>query len=91
VSAPQCNGCRFWKLDDTTIDDLNREAWGWGFCRRRPPTLVDSLIAAEIVPPRYGDLIDLERPTPIDTYTASLWPATFATEWCGEHKPAEPA
>jgi hypothetical protein len=45
---------------------------------------VDSLIAAEIAPPRYGDQSDLHRPNLTGAYSASIWPATFATEWCGD-------
>lgn len=82
MSAPQCSGCHFWKLDETTVDPLDSD-WGFGFCRRNPPALVDSMIAAEIVPPRYGNPSDLARPEPSSAYAASLWPATFATEWCG--------
>jgi hypothetical protein len=84
VNGAQCNSCRFWKLDETTKDELNAD-WGFGFCRRKPPTLVDSLVAAEIVPPRYGHQSDLDRPDPTAASIASVWPATFATEWCGEH------
>jgi hypothetical protein len=83
MSCEQCNRCRFWKLDNDTIDERDPD-WGFGFCRRRPPTLVDSLIAAEIVPPRYGEQIDVDRPEPARAWTATLWPSTFATEWCGE-------
>jgi hypothetical protein len=87
VSALQCNGCRFWKLQEDTADELNAD-WGFGYCRRKPPTLVDSLVAADIQPPRYGQQSDLERPTPLDAFSASIWPSTFATEWCGEHSRA---
>lgn len=83
MSRPQCNGCRFWNLDESTIDKSDPN-WGFGYCRRKPPVLVDSLIAAEIVPPTYGQQSDLDRPAPANTWTASVWPATFATEWCGE-------
>ncbi len=87
MSAPQCNGCRFWRLNESTIDEFDVN-WGFGFCRRKPPTLVDSLIAAEIVPPRYGQQSDLDRPGPLKAFPASAWPSTFSTEWCGEHHPA---
>ncbi len=87
MTVPQCNRCSFWKLDEDTIDP-NDPDWGFGFCRRRPPVLIDSLIAAEIVPPRYGDRRDLDRPVPVGAYSASIWPATFATEWCGEYQPS---
>lgn len=91
MSVPQCNGCRFWKLDETTIDPLDPN-WGFGFCRRKPPAVIDCLIAAEIVPPRYGGQSDLERPIATYVSVASVWPATFATEWCGsfEIRPSEP-
>ena len=82
MSAPQCSGCRFWKLDETTIDPLDPD-WGFGSCRRNPPALIDSMVAASIVPPRYGNQSDLVRPDPASAYSASLWPATFATDWCG--------
>lgn len=83
LTAPaQCNRCRFWRMDLTTIDPLDSD-WGFGDCRRNPPVLIDSMIAAEIVPPRFGNQSDLERPCPASAYSASLWPALFATDWCG--------
>ena len=85
MTGRQCNGCRFCKLDETTIDP-NDDNWGFGFCRRKPPVLVDSIIPAEIVPPRYSHQSDLDRPGPDEAYSASIWPATFATEWCGEYE-----
>jgi hypothetical protein len=45
---------------------------------------MDSVIAAHIIPSRFGDQNDLDRPTPTDAHAASIWPSTFATEWCGE-------
>ena len=83
MSPLQCNRCHFWKLDPSTIDPGDVD-WGFGFCRRKPPALVDCMIAAEIVPPRYGQQSDLDRPDPLGVYSASIWPSTFATEWCGE-------
>ena len=88
MSGAQCNGCRFWKLADETKDEHDPN-WGFGFCRRRPPVLVDSLIAAQIIPPRYGQQSDLDMKDALDAYNGCLFPATFATEWCGEHEPAE--
>jgi len=87
MSVPQCNDCRFWRMDETTIDQ-NDPDWGFGFCRRRPPVLIDALIAAEIIPPRYGNQTDLDRPSPVNAYSASIWPATCSTEWCGEYSEA---
>ena len=83
MKSAQCNCCRFWKLDEATVDKADPD-WGFGHCRRRPPVLADSLIAAQIVPPRYGEQTDLEIGSPTEAYSASVWPATFATEWCGE-------
>ena len=85
MSTAQCNGCRFWKLDESTIDP-NDANWGFGFCRHKPPVLVDCLVAAEIAPPRYGNQSDLEQLTPVSASSASSWPGTFATEWCGEYR-----
>jgi hypothetical protein len=80
--SPQCNRCRFWKLDNSTADPGDTD-WGFGSCRRKPPILVDCLIAAEIVPPRYGNQSDLD--VSIETVaTGSRFPGTFATDWCGE-------
>lgn len=90
MSGPQCNGCRFWKLEEETKDEHDPD-WGFGYCRRRPPVLIDSLLAAQIVAPRYGQQSDLDRPGPVSAYNASIWPATFATEWCAEYTSAEPA
>jgi len=87
MSAPQCNDCRHWKFDETTIDKLDPD-WGFGFCRRQPPVLISSAVAALIVPPRYGGTSDLERLDPSTAWAASLWPSTFATEACGEYSEA---
>lgn len=83
MKGPQCNCCRFWKMDEATADPSDPD-WGFGYCRRRPPVLVDSLVSARIVPPRYGQQSDLDRPDPVAAWNASVWPATFATDWCGE-------
>jgi hypothetical protein len=85
MSTAQCNRCRFWKLQEATKDEGDPD-WGFGFCRRRPPVLVDSLIAAKIIPPRYGQQSDLDMDTALDAHDGSLWPATFATDWCGEYE-----
>ncbi|MBA3667948.1 MAG: hypothetical protein H0W65_09525 [Sphingomonas sp.] len=79
----QCNGCRFWKLDESTVDP-NDPDWGFGSCRRKPPVLLDCLIAAEIVPPRYGNQTDLDISIE-KIATGSRFPGTFATDWCGNY------
>lgn len=87
MSAPQqCNGCRFWKADEDTADP-NDSDWGFGDCRRLPPVIIDSLIAAEIIPPRYGQQTDLEIGI-TSVNVASRYPATFATDWCGQFEVA---
>ena len=82
MSTQQCNHCRFWR-EDMGRRDPNDENFGFGNCHLKPPVIVDSLIAVQIQRPIYGQVTDL-APDATEVVNASLFPATFATDWCGE-------
>lgn len=66
-----------------TCRDPNDENFGFGSCRRKPPVIIDCLVAAQIEPPAYGQQIDLELAT-TELLRASRFPVTSATDWCGK-------
>ncbi len=82
----KCNQCRFWH-EDMEVRDPNDEGFGFGGCRVRP-VIVGSLVAAQIERPAYGQQIDLEIST-TGMVTATRFPTTFATDWCGEFQSRE--
>jgi hypothetical protein len=83
----KCNQCRFWH-EDIDVRDPNDEDFGFGGCRVRAPAIVDSLVAAQIERPTYGQQIELDIST-TDMVTATRFPTTFATDWCGEFQSRE--
>ncbi len=82
----QCNQCRFWReeMDHRDPNDVN---WGYGWCRRNPPTIVESVAVHMLPPLRYGQQVDPDLDT-VDLISASKFPSTFATEWCGKFEPS---
>lgn len=78
----QCNGCRFWREDMTVRDPVDAN-WGFGTCRRQPPKLIEAIVAPLMPQLRYGQQCDIDLDT-VDLTSASKFPATHATEWCGE-------
>jgi hypothetical protein len=92
--AKCCSSCRFWLCDDeiTSIMQADgNDAHGW--CRRRPPQIVDHMARMAIRQPGFGGfVVDREDvASAADVHRATLYPATFGTEWCGEFKRAEAA
>jgi hypothetical protein len=83
----QCNRCRFWR-EDMTDRDPNDPDWGFGLCRREPPRVSEAYIAALMPRLQYGQQADPEICT-TERVTASLFPATCSTDWCGRFKRKE--
>jgi hypothetical protein len=76
--AEHCNRCRFWQPAPKSIGEHHKEA-GLGSCRVAPPVLVQQI--AGMLAPR-GEFMRPELSI-ADTAAASIFPATFATDWCG--------
>jgi hypothetical protein len=70
--APSCESCFFWKPSPPGINE--RVGGDIGTCRRYPPQISD---ARTIDEPHESD----------SRLFASFSPATWADDWCGEHKP----
>lgn len=81
----QCSRCRFFS-EDMRMRDPADAAWGFGWCRRRPPVVVDSVIRAQLPPPRDAKQTDIVIDT-MQVFSASLSPVTFNTNWCGDFEP----
>lgn len=84
----RCRICRFWLLDlkpneQDPGEDIDA---GFGWCRRRPPAIIDHMARMAIHQPGFGghvyDREDVASAMHIDD--ATLFPATFGTNWCGE-------
>lgn len=72
-----CENCLFY---DQTADGKKR-----GTCHRYPPVISDTLLALSVK--EHGE--EDELPTDIaydELPAASVWPATYDNEWCGEFK-----
>ncbi len=82
----QCNQCRFWK-EDMEHRDPNDVDFGYGWCRRAPPRIVDTIAAAMLPPLRYGHHVDSHL-DPLDMLDASRFPSTSSTDWCGKFEPS---
>lgn len=80
----QCNRCRFWR-EDMSARDPGDVDWGFGHCQRKPPTLVECMVKAHMVPLRYGQQEDPEIDS-VTLSTCSMFPATSSTDWCGEYR-----
>ena len=85
----QCSGCRFWLIDEREKDlDEELPAWRFGWCRRHPPVIVDHMARQAIPPVGFGGHnFDPENIAPV----RNVHPATFGTQWCGEHALAREA
>jgi hypothetical protein len=69
--------------------DPNDAAWGFGSCCRRPPVLVDCIVAATMPKLEYGQQTDPDM-SPLQLISATRFPATHSADWCGEFASAEP-
>lgn len=67
--------------------DPNDPDWGFGSCRREPPRLVECIVKPLMPPLRYGNQADPDM-TPLDLVSASCFPATNSTDWCGRYAPS---
>ncbi|MGW8278557.1 hypothetical protein ACWGK7_03550 [Sphingomonas aurantiaca] len=82
LPTERCNRCRFW-LEDMRDRDPNDTDWGFGSCRRRPPALVECIVRPLMPQLRYGQQEDPDM-GPLDLVSATRFPATCSTDWCGE-------
>ena len=82
--ASYCRNCIYWHEDKAHRDEANDPDWGFGVCRRRPPTISESYVAALMPPLEYGQQADPEIGV-VRMTVASLFPATTATDWCGDY------
>ena len=75
--APEaCLNCKFWDVYPGEIGDQV------GDCRRNPPTLNGHALAALSTHFQLSEsLMD-----PANLYTASAFPATHQTSWCGHYQ-----
>lgn len=85
--SEQCNRCRFWR-EDKAERDPNDPGWGFGLCRREPPRVSETYVAALMPKLEYGQQADPEIGVVAMT-TASLFPATTLTDWCGRFEQRE--
>lgn len=80
----QCNACRFWseEMEHRDPSDVN---WGFGWCRRNPPRIIETIVPSFFPQPSYGQQVDPDFDA-VAAVNASKWPSTFATDWCGEYR-----
>jgi len=83
LPADRCNNCRFW-FEDMTVRDPNDVNWGFGSCRREPPRWIEAIAERLIPKPSYGQITDSNM-SPLELIDACRFPATFATDWCGQY------
>jgi hypothetical protein len=81
-----CATCRFWMPNQYLGDDPARtDELGFGFCRRRPPRLVEALVSMAATSPPVGRHADMDELFPaVRHFDATAYPGTFHNEWCGE-------
>lgn len=80
----RCNTCRFW-LEDMSVRDPNDINGGYGSCRLRPPVLLDCIVKPLMPQLSYGQLTDPDM-DPLELVSATRFPATQATDWCGQYQ-----
>lgn len=81
-----CATCRFWLPAAVEPETPETDELTFGFCRRRPPQIVETLARMVVGKPVIGgggeDMEALFSIT--EAYNATSFPSTFTTEWCGE-------
>lgn len=92
-SPERCRICRFWRLDlkANEKDPGEDSDAGFGWCRRRPPKIIDHMARMAIRQPGFGghvyDREDVASAAHVDD--ATMFPATFGTNWCGDFEEAK--
>jgi len=81
----RCNRCRFWR-EDLKHRDPNDVDCGLGWCRVRPPVLVECIVQPLMPQLAYGQQIDMEMDA-LDLISATKFPATTSIDWCGQFEP----
>jgi hypothetical protein len=85
--ADLCAKCRFW-LPDPESGEWDNSFTSFGTCRRLPPVISDHLAKIAMGAPCFGQQFDAEElATTNNVHSASLHPATFCTDWCGDYSP----
>lgn len=81
-----CATCRFWLPCDRSMRAKDKtEELSFGFCRRRPPTIIDALVPMSTGYPVIGKHQDMEDLFDYSAaYDSTAFPGTYASEWCGE-------
>jgi hypothetical protein len=58
---------------------------GHGWCRRRAPRLIETLVAMTVAKPRLGNQEDMDDLFHVCSVNdATSYPGTFCLQWCGE-------
>ncbi len=86
LPSERCNRCRFWS-EEMAHRDPSDDDFGFGWCRRRPPVLIETIVKPLLPALRYGQQTD-EDMSALDLVSASKHPATHSLDWCGEYEPA---
>lgn len=86
TKTESCGTCRFWQMDgDAKESAVDPSDIGFGFCRRRPPTLIETLVRMTVSTPQLGQQHDMDQLfTATDVFDASSFPGSFHAEWCGD-------
>lgn len=86
----RCRTCRFWQLDLRSDQNDSGEDMdsGFGWCRLRPPMIIDHMARMAIRQPGFGgNFIDREDvANAMEVENATMFPATFGTNWCGQYQ-----
>jgi hypothetical protein len=91
MAAPipqQCNTCRFWLFGEDGGEDGGDDGrpYGWGWCRRNPPTISERM--SDMLIPALGNRATNYDPEDVATVCniadCSLFPATWHSKWCGQ-------
>lgn len=93
MSAERCRICRFWQLDLAigAVDPGEETDAGFGWCRREPPKIINHMARMAIHQPGFGGhVIDADQVANVHAGSnATLFPATFGTNWCGRFEATE--
>lgn len=81
----RCQGCRYWR-EDARHTDPSDPSFAFGSCRREPPRIIGDIARVIMPAPEYGQQVDPEIDV-VALTTATLFPATHSTDWCGQYEP----
>lgn len=90
LKAEGCGTCRFWHPSRPDSDPPKDGAKvpvsdGFGYCRRNPPRIIETLVAMNVETPRFGQHVDADDAfSDTRVFDSTSFPSTWATNWCGE-------